>query len=208
MYFSSRLWRLPDPIILASTSETRKSVLRSVGIPFEAVSPDVDERQIESGLQALMKQPSEIALTLARAKSSEVSKKFARRWVIAADQTLSCDGHQFHKPTSRDQAAEQLSKLSGKTHYLHSAVVCVADSKIEFEHIETACLSMRQLSSSFISRYLDVCGESVTRSVGGYRIEGFGAHLFEEIEGDHTTILGFPILPVLRFFRHARLIEE
>jgi septum formation protein len=208
MDFPSLLWRLPNPIILASTSETRKSVLRSVGVPFDAVSPDVDERLIESALQAKMIKASEIALSLARAKASEVSKRFSGRWIIAADQTLECEGRQFHKPSSRDQAAEQLSKLSGKRHYLHSAVTCLIDSRIEFEHIETACLSMRRLSPSFINRYLDVCGETVTRSVGGYQIEGFGAHLFDEIEGDHTTILGLPILPVLRFFRHARLIEE
>ena len=208
MDFPSFLWRSPDPITLASTSETRKSVLRSVGIPFDAVAPDVDERQIESALQVKMIKPSEIALSLARSKASEVSKRFSGRWIIAADQTLECDGRQFHKPTSRDEAAEQLSNLSGKPHYLHSAVVCVIDSRIEFEHIETACLSMRRLSSSFINRYLDVCGDTVTRSVGGYQIEGFGAHLFDEIEGDHTTILGLPILPILRFLRHAGLIEE
>jgi septum formation protein len=208
MGFTSLFWRLPDPIILASTSETRKSVLRSVGIPFEAISPDVDERQIESAVQEQMIPPSEIALMLAKAKASEVSKRFSGRWIIAADQTLACDGHQYHKPTSRDEAAEQISSLSGKTHYLHSAVTCIANSRIEFEHIETASLSMRNLSSSFISRYLDVCGETVTRSVGGYQIEGFGAHLFEKIEGDHTTILGLPIFPLLRFLRQARLMEE
>ncbi len=208
MDFTSLLWRLPDPIILASTSETRKSILRSVGIPFEAISPDVDERQIETALQEQMIPPSDIALMLAKAKASEVSKRFSGRWIIAADQTLACDGYQYHKPTSRDEAAEQISSLSGKTHYLHSAVTCIANSRIEFEHIETASLSMRKLRSSFISRYLDVCGETVTRSVGGYQIEGFGAHLFEKIEGDHTTILGLPIFPLLRFLRQARLVEE
>jgi len=208
MDFPSLLWRLPDPITLASTSETRKSVLRSVGVPFDAVSPDVDERQIESALQAKMIKASEIALSLARAKASEVSKRFSGRWIIAADQTLACEGRQFHKPTSREEATEQLFKLSGKSHYLHSAVACVIDSRIEFEHVETACLYMRQLSSPFVNRYLDVCGEAVTRSVGGYQIEGFGAHLFDKVEGDHTTILGLPILPVLRFFRYAHLVEE
>jgi septum formation protein len=155
-----------------------------------------------------MIQPAEIALNLARAKASEVSKRFSGRWIIAADQTLACEGRQFHKPTSREEATEQLFKLSGKSHYLHSAVACVIDSRIEFEHVETACLSMRQLSSPFVNRYLDVCGEAVTRSVGGYQIEGFGAHLFDKVEGDHTTILGLPILPVLRFFRYAHLVEE
>ncbi len=67
-------------------------------------------------------------------------------------------------------------------------------------------MTMRQLSDNEISAYLDAAGEAVTSSVGAYQLEGLGVHLFERIEGDHFTILGLPLLPLLGFLRGERLL--
>ena len=65
---------------------------------------------------------------------------------------------------------------------------------------------MRTLSGAKIRTYLDEAGEAVTSSVGAYQLEGLGIHLFDRFEGDHFTILGLPLLPLLAFLRRERLL--
>ena len=113
----------------------------------------------------------------------------------------------FSKPAGRAQAADQLRLLAGGTHELHSAVAVARDGKIVFSDVSVARMTMRRLSESEIEAYLDQAGEAVTTSVGAYQLEGLGVHLFERIEGDHFTILGLPLLPLLAFLRRERLLE-
>ena len=80
------------------------------------------------------------------------------------------------------------------------------DGKIMFENTAIARMTMRQLSGAEIQTYLDQAGEAVTSSVGAYQLEGLGVHLFERIDGDHFTILGLPLLPLLGFLRNERLL--
>jgi septum formation protein len=138
---------------------------------------------------------------LARAKAVAVSALLPGRIVLGADQTLSLNLRRFSKPADRHAAHDQLRMLAGKTHTLHSAVALVRDGREVFAHIEEARLTMRPLSDAFIARYLDSAGHSVTASVGAYQVEGLGIHLFERIEGDHFTVLGLPLLPLLRTLR-------
>jgi septum formation protein len=198
------IWRGNDPVILASQSRARQMLLGNAGISFEAVPADIDERAVQknSGLTS----PGEIAGLLAREKALFVSSKNPGRYVIGADQTLALGERLFSKPSGRAQAAEQLRLLAGKSHTLHSAVAVISDSKIVFADVSIAKMSMRPLSDSEISAYLDAAGDAVTSSVGAYQLEGFGVHLFERIEGDHFTILGLPLLPLLAFLRSERLL--
>ena len=126
--------------------------------------------------------------------------------VIGADQTLSLGERLFTKPAGRAEAAEQLRALSGRTHHLHSAVAVVRDGSVLFANIDVAAMTMRTLEEDFIHAYLDAAGESVTTSVGAYQLEGLGVHLFERIDGDHFTILGLPMLPLLEFLRTEKLL--
>ena len=193
------IWRGNNPLILASQSRARQMLLGNAGISFEAVPADIDERAVQknSGLTS----PGEIAGLLAREKALFVSSKNPGRYVIGADQTLALGQRLFSKPSGRAQAAEQLRLLAGNSHELHSAVAVVRDGKIVFADVSVATMSMRPLSDSEISAYLDAAGEAVTTSVGAYQLEGLGVHLFERIEGDHFTILGLPLLPLLKFLR-------
>ena len=126
--------------------------------------------------------------------------------MIGADQTLALGERLFSKPADRKQAAEQLHALAGRTHELHSAVAVARDGRTLFANISVARMTMRSLGSDEIDAYLGAAGEAVTTSVGAYQLEGLGVHLFERIEGDHFTILGLPLLPLLEFLRNQRLL--
>jgi len=191
-------------LILASQSHARKMLLTNAGISFEAVPADIDERLVQknSGLSA----PGEIAGLLAREKASFVSSNNPGRYVVGADQTLALGNHLFSKPAGRAQAADQLRLLAGQTHELHSAVAVARDGQVLFSEVSIARMTMRQLSGEAIRTYLDTAGDAVTTSVGAYQLEGLGVHLFERIEGDHFTILGLPLLPLLAFLRGQGLL--
>jgi septum formation protein len=198
------LWRGKSPLILASQSRARQALLTNAGINFEAVTAEIDERAVQqaSGLSA----PGEIASLLAREKALSVSARLSDKFVVGADQTLTLGDRLFSKPAGRAQAAEQLRALAGHSHELHSAVAVARDGKILFEAIAIAVMTMRRLGEAEIDAYLDQAGDAVTSSVGAYQLEGLGVHLFERIEGDHFTILGLPLLPLLAYLRSQRLI--
>jgi septum formation protein len=198
------LWRGNSPLILASQSSARKTLLKNAGLEFEAVTADIDERGIQaaSGLSS----PREIGLLLAREKAKAVSAKHPGRYVIGADQTLALGNRLFNKPAGRIQALAQLQDLAGHSHELNSAVAVAHDGMIVFEDVSVARMTMRPMSAAELSAYLDAAGEAVTTSVGAYQLEGLGIHLFERIEGDHFTILGLPLLPLLAFLRRERLV--
>jgi Nucleotide-binding protein implicated in inhibition of septum formation len=198
------IWRGQHPLILASQSGARKMLLANAAIPFDAVPADIDERaaQKNSGLSA----PGEIAGLLAREKALYVSSNNPGHYVVGADQTLALGTRLFSKPAGRAQAADQLRLLAGGTHELHSAIAVARDGKVVFADVSVARMTMRHLSESEIESYLDQAGEAVTTSVGAYQLEGLGVHLFERIEGDHFTILGLPLLPLLAFLREQGLL--
>jgi septum formation protein len=198
------LWRGKYPLILASQSRARHALLANAGIDFEAVPADIDEREIQqaSGLST----PGDIAALLARRKALSVSLRQPGRFVVGADQTLARGARLFAKPAGRAQAAEQLRALAGGSHELHSAVAVARDGEILFEGVFIARMTMRQLGEPEIIAYLDAAGAAVTTSVGAYQLEGLGVHLFERVEGDHFTILGLPLLPLLAFLRSERLL--
>ena len=199
------IWRGKQPLILASKSRARQMLLANAAIPFDVVPADIDERaaQKNSGLSA----PGEIAGLLAREKALFVSSNNPERYVVGADQTLALGTRLFSKPAGRAQAADQLRLLAGGSHELHSAIAVARDGKVMFADVSVARMTMRHLSESEIEAYLDQAGEAVTTSVGAYQLEGLGVHLFERIEGDHFTILGLPLLPLLAFLRGEQLLN-
>jgi septum formation protein len=199
------LWRGQKPLILASQSQARKMLLENAGIEFETTPTNIDERAIQdrSGLAA----PGEIAALLAREKALFASSRKRGHYVIGADQTLALGSRLFSKPGNRGQALAQLTELAGRSHELHSAVAVAHDGGIIFEHVAVAELTMRAMSEAAIAAYLDAIGEaSAISSVGAYQLEGLGVHLFERIKGDHFTILGLPLAPLLGFLRSRSLL--
>ncbi len=185
-------------LLLASTSPFRQALLRQVGIPFEARSPQIDERALP-GLS-----PRDLALHLAREKARAVAKRAPDRWVVAADQTAELEGALLRKAETREEARAQLARLSGRTHYLHSAVTLWRGAEGALSaHVESVRMTMRALSAREIAAYLDT--NEWEGCVGCYRVEARGLLLFDKIEGDHHAIIGLPMLALCKMLREAGL---
>ncbi len=192
-------------LVLASGSAARREMLSAAGIVFATRPSTVDEAPIQ---QAHGDGPAdELALELARAKALDVSRHDADAWVLGADQTLSFEGGQLTKARSLDEARQRLKALRGRPHRLHSAAALARDGQVVWAGVDTATLWMREFSESFLDAYLAAEGEGLLSVVGSYRLEGRGAQLFDRIEGDHFTVLGLPLWPVLAELRRAGVIE-
>ena len=186
------------PLILASTSAIRRQMLDAAGVEYQAVRPQVDEEELKLGLT----QANEIAEQLAGAKAVSVPGE----WVIGSDSVVRCGGRLFNKPKDHEEAAEHLRFFSGKDMLLTSAVALARGGTLDWSHVDTASLSVRPLSDSFIADYLDAEWPEVGYTVGVFRLEGRGVQLFERILGDHFTILGMPLLPLLGALRERGLL--
>lgn len=188
-------------IILASTSRTRQQILETAGISFVSHAPQVDERAVSASHPDWL--PAEMAVGLACAKAIDVSNRHEHALVIGADQVLAIGSRTFSKPRDQEDCRSQLMELRGKAHSLISGVVAARAGQIVWSHHDEARLTMRSFSDNFLETYLRQTGWDCMSSVGGYKIEGLGIQLFDKVDGDHFTILGLPLLPLLSFLRHS-----
>lgn len=198
---------MAEKIILASGSPYRKAMLVNAGLDIEAVPADVDERALEAPLKGSGASPEDVASILAEAKATEVSERRPGTLVLGCDQTLSLGDEIFHKPADMEGARRHLLALSGKTHQLNSAAVLCRDGEVLWRYVGIASLTMRKLDPAFIGRHLARVGAKALSSVGAYQIEGEGIQLFDKIEGDYFTIVGLPLLPVLKELRALGAID-
>jgi septum formation protein len=187
-------------IVLASKSTARAAVLRGAGIAFEQITAGVDEESIKASLRSQNATCAQQADLLAETKALRVSAQHAGV-ILGCDQMLDLNGEAFDKPANRDEAREHLKKLRGKTHILQTAMVACIEGAPVWRHLAQPRLRMRNFSDAFLEDYLDAVGEAVFTSVGAYQIEGRGIALFDRIDGDHFSIMGLPLLPLLQWLR-------
>lgn len=195
------------PVVLASKSPFRATILKNAGISFTSQKANIDERAVEAPLYDTGATPEDVALILAEAKADDVSERFSQSLIIGCDQTLSLGSEIFHKPADMDGARRHLLALSGKTHQLNSAVVLVQNGQTLWRHMSVAHMTMRKLDPAFIGRHLARVGDIALSSVGAYQIEGEGIQLFDKIDGDYFTIVGLPLLPLLTELRARGIID-
>lgn len=189
-------------IVLASQSASRRALLEAAHVPFEALSPGVDEEAAKEALRADGLDARALADALAELKALKVSRRVPGGLVLGCDQTLSLDdGSMIDKGVDRADAARILRLLSGRVHHLHSAAVIVLNGEPIWRHVERVRMTVRSLSDGFIDTYLDGDWDQLRWCVGCYRIEGPGAQLFSKVEGSQFAIQGLPLLPLLDFLR-------
>lgn len=198
---SHALWTHDSPLLLASASLARRTLLSNAGLSVEHVAADIDERAIESELVKSGSGPEAVACALSDAKALAVSAGHVGRLVLGCDQTLVCDGEAFHKPRDRAGARDQVARLAGCEHVLTSGFSLVRDGLVLSRGSDTARLRMRPLSDALIERYLDAAGAAAFMSVGAYQLEKLGVHLFDKVDGNHFTVLGLPLFGVLQALR-------
>jgi len=190
-------------LILASASTIRGQMLEAAGVEFEVQPAELDEAAIKAAHRG---DQAELAIGLASAKALAVSALRPGDWVIGSDSLITIGGRSFDKPRDRSAAVEHLRLFSGQPMVLTSAVALAWDGGVDFSHVQIATLHVRTLSDAFIESYLDIEWPEVAHCVGVFRMEGRGVQLFERVEGDHFTILGMPLLPLLGALRVRGLI--
>lgn len=186
-------------LILASKSAARVGMLRAAGLSFQSIPAAIDEDAFKDGDLA----PETLAQTLSYEKALAVSKQNPAALVIGSDQVLECNGQTYSKAKNVQEAKEKLQKLSGKTHHLHSGVSVVQNGAQLWSRVARASLTMHDLEDDMIEQYMQKAGDVLTHCAGAYAIEAHGAWLFEKIEGSHFTILGMPLLPLLRYLHQS-----
>jgi septum formation protein len=194
-------------LLLASASATRLALLTAAGIALSARSADLDEDSLKSQMRAEGAEAGMVAQKLAEAKALAVAEHCPDALVIGADQMLVCDNDWYDNPADLAGARRQLLSLSGKTHRLPTAVAVVLGDRVLWRHLSQAVMTMRPFQQAFVDDYLEQVGPAALSSVGAYQLEGLGVQLFERIEGDHFTILGLPLLPLLDFLRRHGVIK-
>ena len=191
-------------LILASNSQIRRHMLTQAGVDYHVMSPDFDEAPIK---RAHVGDGATLAKLLAEGKALSV-RADPGDWVIGSDSMVSVDGAFFSKPRDRADAADHLARFSGRSMQLSSAVALARDGQLDWSHADTARLSVRPLSASFIDAYLDAEWPAIAFCAGAFRMEGRGATLFSAVDGSHFTILGMPLLPLLGALRDRGVLPS
>jgi septum formation protein len=195
-------------LVLASASASRRALLQAAGLVFATEPAAVDEAAIKREAQAAGASAEQTALCLADLKAAEISHRYPEALVIGADQILVCDGTWFDKPVDVTAAATQLRSLRGRSHSLATAVTCHQGAMRVWHDIASPRLTMRNFSDGFLEKYLEIEATAVTSTVGAYRLEGRGLQLFEAVSGEHSAVLGLPLLPLLSFLREQQILMD
>ncbi len=193
------------PLVLASGSATRRALLTSAGLRFTAFSPDIDEASVKIATRRDGGTPEQAATALAGLKAAAHRGPEAAL-VIGCDQILVCGPIWFDKPPTMEAARAQLLHLRGRPHTLVTATVCYRHGQKVWSHLARPRLTMRAFSPAFLDLYLEAEREAVLHSVGAYRLEGLGMHLFDAMEGEHSAILGLPVTALLGYLRSQAIV--
>jgi septum formation protein len=184
-------------LILGSTSRYRRELLERLRVPFDVVSPDVDETPLAN------EAPHALATRLALAKAKAVAARHPSAVVIGSDQVADLNGEPLGKPGTHERAVLQLQRMRGQTVVFQTAVsvVCL-DSRFEQTELAQIKVRFRDLSDAEIEAYLRA--EEPYDCAGSAKSEGLGIALLDAIDNDDpTALIGLPMIRTARLLRAA-----
>ena len=182
---------MPTPLILGSSSRYRASALRTLGLEFRQISPDVDESPLKGEM------PSDLALRLARDKARYLAYRHPGAVVIGSDQVGSCEQRLLSKPGTPANASQSLARCSGKRATFYTALALARsapDGEIEITgDISVTELKFRTLSTKQVEFYVQQ--DMPIDSAGAFKVEGLGISLFEYVRAeDPSALIGLPLI--------------
>ncbi len=186
--------------ILASSSNSRNSILKKSGFVFKRVSPLCDEEEVKNKIKK-GKKPSDIAKILSYEKAKSISsiKKYSDKTVIGCDTLIYIKKSTFNKAKNMQDAKNKIIKLSGKTHRIVTGITLCVNGKKTWQSSTTTLVKIRKLSESQIDSYLKEAGRGILTSVGCYQIELLGPKIIEDIRGDFFNVMGLPLFKLLKY---------
>lgn len=179
---------MPPPLVLASQSPRRAELIGRLGLTFETVPADLDERYLSG------ETPPQHAERLSREKAQKIAVDRRDALVVGSDTIVVIDGEVLGKPRDRDHAIEMLTRLSGREHEVCTGVAVAHAGKVE-SALERVRVRFRTLDARACEAYV-ATGEPMDKA-GAYGIQGFGSALVEGIEGDYFAVMGLPVVCML-----------
>ena len=181
-------------VCLASVSPRRRELLEQIGVPHIVVGADIDETTLAG------EAPGDYVLRMARQKALTVRERGERLPVLAADTTVVLDDVIYGKPRDRDDGLAMLSRLSGRTHEVLTAVA-VADARGVELRLSRSTVRFRNLSSQECATYWET-GEPLDKA-GGYAVQGAAAVFIESLGGSYSGVMGLPLFETAELLRAA-----
>ena len=186
-------------LILASSSPYRKELLARLNLPFETMSPEIDESSLTNEL------PQDTALRLAQLKARKIAESYSQALVIGCDQVATLDGLQLGKPGTHENAVKQLKTMRGRTVTFHSAL-CLYNAETQHMQAEVVPyeVTFRELTDEQIERYLRI--EEPYNCAGSAKSEGLGVALIASMHGtDPNALIGLPLIKLISMLQNENV---
>jgi septum formation protein len=187
-------------LILGSSSKPRYEQLKQLGIPFEAIAPDIDETQLPN------ETPRDLVLRLAESKAKAVGLKAQNHLIIGCDQVMTLGNQVFGKPLSHDNAIKQLSMVSGKKVIFYNGL-CLHDSQSNQTNSQviTTMIAFKKLDPKTIQTYVEL--DQPLHCAGSIKVESKGLFLIDDIESqDPFAVIGLPVFSLVKMLCKANFI--
>ena len=187
---------MKQTLILASSSEFRRQLLQKLHIPFNSISPEIDETALDG------EKPHQTALWLAQEKAQKIGAEYPHALVIGCDQVATLDGEQLGKPGNHNNATKQLQIMRGREVTFHSAL-CLYNATTGNMQAEVVpyLVRFRQLTDEQIESYLTK--EQPYQCAGSAKSEGLGIALIERMIGeDPNALIGLPLIKLITMLQN------